>query len=286
MKKIKNSISKISGFLFIAVLLSFGFTSVAQKKPQFDVIAFYTAKSDQAHISFVYEANEWFAKMGKKHHFNYESTNDWNKLNPVSLSKYEVVVFLDSRPDSLSLREAFEHYMEKDGAWMGFHFCAFALSPSAYPQNWDWYHINFLGSGQYVSNTWQPTSAILKVENRIHPATKRLPSKFESAPNEWYRWEKDLRKNQDIKILASIDSASFPLGTGPKPNEIWHSGYYPVVWTNVNYRMIYINMGHNNIDYESGTNKEMSYTFKNKTQNKLIIDALLWLGENKNENKK
>jgi hypothetical protein len=50
--------------------------------------------------------------------------------------------------------------------------------------------------------------------------------------------------------------------------------------------MIYINMGHNNIDYESGTNKEMSYTFKNKTQNKLIIDALLWLGENKNENKK
>jgi len=26
--------------------------------------------------------------------------------------------------------------------------------------------------------------------------------------------------------------ASFPLGTGPKPYEIWHSGYYPVVWTN------------------------------------------------------
>jgi len=87
-----------------------------------------------------------------------------------------------------------------------------------------------------------------------------------------------LRLNKDIKILASIDSTSFPLGTGPKPHEIWHSGYYPVVWTNINYRMIYINMGHNDIDYEGGTNKELSFTFKNKTHNKLVIDALLWLG--------
>ncbi|HSH20071.1 MAG TPA: ThuA domain-containing protein, partial [Draconibacterium sp.] len=166
------------------------------------------------------------------------------------------------------------------GAWMGFHFCAFSLNPSAYPQDWDWYHNNFLGSGQFVSNTWRPTSAILKVEDRNHPATKHLPSKFEASPNEWYRWENDLRRNPDIKILASIDSESFPLGTGPKPHEIWHSGFYPVVWTNVNYRMIYINMGHNDIDYESGSNLELSFTFKNKTQNKLVMDALLWLGKN------
>ena len=37
-----------------------------------------------------------------------------------------------------------------------------------------------------------------------------------SSPNEWYRWSNDLRKNPDIKILLSIDSSSFPLGTGPK----------------------------------------------------------------------
>jgi hypothetical protein len=41
--------------------------------------------------------------------------------------------------------------------------------------------------------------------------------------------------------------------------------------------MIYINMGHNDIDYEGGTNKELSFTFENKIQNKLVIDALLWL---------
>jgi hypothetical protein len=71
------------------------------------------------------------------------------------------------------------------------------------------------------------------------------------------------------------------LGTGPKPDEIWHSGYYPVVWTNKKYRMIYMNMGHNDMDYENHTNKELSSQFSSEMQNKLIIDGLLWLGRGK-----
>lgn len=166
---------------------------------------------------------------------------------------------------------------------MGFHFAGFALTPSDYPQDWDWYHNKFLGAGEYKSNTWRPTSAILRVEDTDHPITRNLPLKFRSSPNEWYRWEKDLRKNPDIDILLAIDSSSFPLGTGPKPEEIWHSGYYPVVWTNRRYRMVYINMGHNDIDYEHGTNRELSFQFANPVQDSLVINALLWLGQ---ENKR
>ena len=250
--------------------------------PEFNVIAFYTARNDQGHISFVHEANNWFPKMALKYNFEYDSTNNWNNLNSEFLSHYQVVIFLDTRPDSLSQRLAFEKYMENGGGWMGFHFAAFALTPSDYPQNWDWYHNQFLGSGQYVSNTWRPVSAILKVEDRSHPATRNLPETFKSSPNEWYRWQYDLRKNPSIKILLSIDSSSYPLGTGPKPFEIWHSGYYPVVWTNKNYKMIYFNMGHNDIDYEhkyDNTNKTLSYTFNNEIQDRLIINALLWLGK-------
>ncbi len=278
---LKNSTRKIKNLLITITILTVGFTSFAQNNPDFKVVAFYTAKNDLAHISFVNEANTWFSETGKKEHFTYDSTNDWNKMTPGFLDQYDVVIFLDSRPETLSQREAFQRYMENGGAWLGFHFCAFALTPSAFPQDWDWYHNTFLGSGQYVSNTWRPSSAILKIEDKEHSATKQLPSTFKTSPNEWYRWENDLRKNPDIKILASIDSTSFPLGTGPKPHEIWHSGYYPVVWTNIKYRMIYINMGHNDIEYEGGTNKELSFTFKNKIQNKLVIDALLWLGKNK-----
>jgi uncharacterized protein len=72
---------------------------------------------------------------------------------------------------------------------------------------------------------------------------------------------------------------SFPLGTGPKPYEIWHEGDYPVVWTNKNYKMLYINMGHNDIDYENTPPEELSSTFKNEIQNKLILDGLLWLSK-------
>jgi hypothetical protein len=265
----------------VAVLLAMHTlaASAQSHKKQFNVIGFYTAKNDQAHISFVHEANRWFHDQGKKYRFHYDSTNNWENLNTQYLKKYQVVIFLDTRPETPSQRAAFEQYMRSGGAWIGFHFAAFALTPSDFPQNWDWYHNEFLGAGQYASNTWRPTSAVLKVENKKHPATQHLPDTFRCAPNEWYRWEKDLKANRDIEILLSIDSSSFPLGTGPKQHEIWHEGYYPVVWTNKKYRMIYFNMGHNDIDYEGGTNKTLSSTFSSKDQDQMIVDALLWLGE-------
>lgn len=266
-------------YLIVALLLSIFIIPNAsgQQKAKFSVLAFYTAKHDQAHISFVHEANRWFVQQAAQYHFQYDSTNDWTLLNTGNLSKYQVVIFLDTRPDDAAQRTAFENYMHNGGAFIGFHFSAFALTPSSYPQNWDWYHNEFLGSGQYVSNTWRPTSAVLRVEQKKHAVTRHLPVTFKSAPNEWYRWEKDLRQNPDIDILLAIDSTSFPLGTGPKQHEIWHSGYYPVVWTNKKYKMLYLNMGHNDIDYENKTNKELSFTFSCKEQGKLIIDGLFWL---------
>ena len=123
------------------------------------MIAFYTAREDQAHISFVHEANRWFPAMAKRYHFQYDSTNNWDNLNAAFLSQYQVVIFLDTRPEQPAQREAFEKYMKSGGAWMGFHFAGFALTPSAVPQNWDWYHNDFMGAGQYKGNTWRPTSA-------------------------------------------------------------------------------------------------------------------------------
>ncbi|MEZ0539581.1 ThuA domain-containing protein [Fibrella arboris] len=258
------------------------FTVRAQpKEATFNVIAFYTARNDQAHISFVHEANRWFSTVAAANGFRYDSTADWNQLNTSFLADYQVVVFLDTRPEDPAQRAAFETYVKQGGAWMGFHFSAFALTPSTYPQNWDWYHNEFLGSGSYRSNTWRPTSAVVRVETASHPAMNGLPHTFTSTPNEWYRWSNDLRKNPDIDILLAIDSTSFPLGTGPKPHEIWHSGYYPVVWTNKKYRMIYLNMGHNDIDYEHKTNKALSSSFGNKNQDQLIMNSLLWLGRRK-----
>lgn len=254
---------------------------------KFKVLAFYTTLKggDQAHSSFVREANEWFPKAAKRNGFSYEVTGDWNQLNTANLSHYQVVLFLDTRPEKPEQRAAFQKYMENGGAWMGFHFAAFALTPSAIPQNWDWYHNVFLGSGEYKSNTWKPTAAVLRVEDTNSPAAKGLPPTFIAQPNEWYRWSHNLRTNADIKVLLSIDPASYPLGYGPKPHEIWHSGDYPVAWCNKNYRMVYVNMGHNDMDYDGHYNREsdgsvksLSNTFANDRQNQFLINCLMVLG--------
>lgn len=272
--------------IIVSFLNSIGMPDAAcQQKTKFNVLAFYTAKHDLAHISFVHEANKWFAQLAGKYHFQYDSTNDWSQLNTTNLARYQVVIFLDTRPDDSTQRIALESYMNHGGALLAFHFAGFALTPSTYPQNWDWYHNTLLGAGQYSGNTWHPTPAILRVENSKHPVTRHLPVTFKSAPNEWYKWENDLRKNPDIEILLSIDSTSFPLGTGPKQHEIWHSGYYPVVWTNKKYKLLYVNMGHNDIDYDNKTNKELSFQFENKDYCRLVTDGLLWLAGSKQANR-
>ncbi len=247
-----------------------------QNKNKVNVVAFYTSRNDQAHITFVHEANKWFPRMGSQYNFTYDSTNDWSNMNAEFLARYDVVLFLDTRPEKQEQRHAFRKYMEKGGGWIGFHFAGFALNDSEFPQNWDWYHNSFLGCSEYVSNTWRPTSAVLKVEDRKHPLTKSLPPKFKTTPSEWYKWSRDLRTNPDIKILLSVDPSSFPLGT--KADETWHRGYYPIAWTNKHYNMLYMNMGHNDIDYENKTNKQLSFTFGNEIQDKWIVDALLVIG--------
>lgn len=267
--------------LLVIYLFSTAATAQRNNEPV-HVIAFYTAREDSAHISFVHEANRWFPLKAAENHFTYDSTNNWNNLNARFLAGYQVVIFLDSRPEDPEQRKAFEDYMKKGGGWLGFHFAGFALTPSVYPQNWDWYHNEFLGSGSYVSNTWRPTPAVLRVMDRSTGVTKNLPDTFRSAANEWYRWSNDLRTNPDIDILLAIDSTSFPLGTGPKLYEIWHSGFYPVVWTNKKYRMVYFNMGHNDMDYKNNMVKDLSHTLGTSPgEDQLIINAVLWAGSKK-----
>ena len=47
----------------------------------FKVIAFFTGKNDQAHVSFVKEANRFFPKMAEKHHFQYDTTVSYTHLD-------------------------------------------------------------------------------------------------------------------------------------------------------------------------------------------------------------
>jgi hypothetical protein len=140
------------------------------------------------------------------------ATSNWQNLNSDFLAKYQVVVFLDTRPEDPAQRAAFRStWTMAEPGWAslcGLCFDAFGISGKS-------------GIGTTTPFSGQvPTSAthgdlrrrFLRVEDRKHPATHHLPETFKSSPNEWYRWEKDLRQNPDIDILLSIDPTSFPLG--------------------------------------------------------------------------
>jgi hypothetical protein len=241
-----------------------------------EVLAFYTVydqMEDIAHRSYSREANAWFPTVARANGFTYESTTDWDRLKTIAPAKGRVIMFFDNRPFDPGQQAGFRSYMEKGGAWIGFHVCAYNDAPS----DWDWYFSELLGGGGYGGNTFRPTSANLFVEDTTHPVAQGLGPRFKASPNEWYKWQVDLRTLPNIKILLSIDPSSFPLGTGPKPYEIWHSGYYPVVWTNTNYKMLYVTMGHNDMDY-GGTNDQLSSTFANPTQDRMLLNAIRWLG--------
>ncbi len=240
----------------------------AQAAPTFKVLAFYNGTWDAAHIDFVRDARAWFPQAAAQYGFSWEATNNWGQLNTANLAQYKVIMFLDDAPPPAQ-RAAFQQYMQNGGAWLGFHVSAFTTNPSS----WNWYYNTFLGTGAFQSNTWGPTRVTLRADNRTHPATRQLPATFPSSISEWYSWSNDLRQNPNIDILASIDPSSFPVGTDP--NQSWYGGYYPIVWTNRSYKMLYANFGHNAMNYN--TNTGLSSTFDSEPQNRLLIDGLHWL---------
>ncbi|SEG10128.1 Ricin-type beta-trefoil lectin domain-containing protein [Actinacidiphila yanglinensis] len=263
--------SLVTLFALLAAVLGVqaGPAHTAHGAAPFKVIAFYNGDYDAAHISFDHEANAWFPQQGAANGFTYTATTDWSQLNTANLANYQVVMFLDDYPHTAAQQSAFQTYMQNGGGWIGFHVAAYN---DAVPSDWSWYHNTFLGTGTFKSNSWGPTQETLKIEDPNHPATAGLPSTITSSVSEWYSWQNDLRTNPDIDILASMDQSTFPIGTDP--DQTWYSGYYPIVWTNRNYKMVYNNFGHNLMDYD--TNTTLSSTFASAQQNQLLLQEIRW----------
>jgi hypothetical protein len=263
---------RLPAFLLALMLLVGCLTSTASAQVQatFKVLAFYSGTWDAAHIDFEKEANQRFPEFGAQNGFTYTATNNWDQLNNLTAAQYQVVMFLDDSPHTDAQRNGFQNYMNNGGAFFGFHVSAYNDESGG----WPWFNNTLLGTGRFVSNTWGPSAVTLKTANRSHPALVNTGATFQSSVSEWYSWQNDLRQNPNIQVLASIDPSSFPVGN--QQGNIWTSGYYPIIWTNKNYKMIYANFGHNAMNYE--TNTRLSSTFDSPAQNQFMMDALKWLG--------
>ena len=247
-------------FLILITFAAAMFFSTAAfgQKTSFNVLAFYSTKTEPDHVLFSDGALKFFSSIAAKNNFSFDATSNWDDMNDAKLAKYQVVVWLNEEPSKPEQKLAFQKYMENGGAWLGFHVSAYNDKDT----NWPWF-VDFLGGGVFEANSWPPLPAKLTVDTPSDPVTRNVPANFLAPDNEWYIWKPSPRQNKNVRVLVTLDPSNFPIGF----KDILLSGDLPVVWTNTKYKMLYMNMGHGD------------KIFTSATQNKLIEDGLLWVGK-------
>ncbi len=231
-------------------------TVVSAQFPRFKVLAFYNKHVESAHVEFANDAIKFFKDLTVGRGFVFDTTSNMGDLNDEKIKDYQLLMMINDFPHSASQREAFEKYMKNGGGWFGFHVAAYNDRTT----KWPWF-VDFLGGAVFNRNNWPPMPAKLVIDDTSHAVTKGLPPTFIAPVNEWYQWKPSPRERKNIKVLATLSYDNYPFGL----KDIIPGGDTPVVWTNLDYRMIYLNMGHG------------PHIFTDATQNRLIISALRWV---------
>lgn len=234
----------------------FALRANAQRSAKPRVLAFYSADVERDHVTFAEQAVKFFAAHASAGDYDFVSTSDWNIMNEEHLKDVKLLMWLNDSVHTSAQRAAFESYMKGGGGWLGFHAAAYNDESTA----WPWF-VNFLGGTVFYGNSWPPLPALLTVDDRRHPVTRRLPSQFQSPANEWYIWQPSPRENHDVKVLVTLSPSNYPIGL----KDTIEDGDVPVAWTNTKYQMLYMNMGHGDKIFDS------------PEQNRLFEDALQWL---------
>lgn len=234
------------------------------KAPRFKVLVYYSEKVEEAHRTFAEQGVEFFRRLNYGDGFKMDVTTTLAGYTYEKLKEYDVVVMLNNAPHANNEREAFQKYMENGGGWMGFHAAAYNDKNT----KWPWF-VDFLGGGVFYCNNWPPQPAKLILDNPSHPVTKNLPAAFIAPESEWYQWSPSPRKNANVEVLLSLSPDNYPIGI----KDVVSFGDFPIVWTNRNYRMIYLNMGHGDDE------------FTDATQKLLFVNAFRWIvSTNRNGN--
>jgi type 1 glutamine amidotransferase len=242
---------------FAAIALYAFVQAAGQQATQPKVLLFFSLNVEADHMLFATDAIRFFAETGDKHDFRVEATSNWADMNDENLKQYKLVVWLNGTPPGAQ-QEAFQRYMENGGAWLGFHVSAYNDRNS----RWTWFK-QFIGGGAFGVNNWPPLAAKLNVDDIESPVTRGIPKSFVAPINEWYSWRPSPRLDKNVRVLLTLDAAQYPLGIKSLITE--KDPDVPVVWTNTNFKMLYMNMGHGD------------KIFTSPTQNQLFENGILWL---------
>ena len=226
------------------------------KSKRFKALMLWNPYAETAHVQFDKQSMAFFHRLNYGDGFVLDTTTTLKTYTYEQLKEYSVIIALNESPSDHESRVLFEKYMENGGGWIGFHASAYNDRNT----HWPWY-VKFLGCGEFKANNWPPQAALLEIDTHAHPVTKNLPDAYVAPPSEFYQWSSELRDNEDIQVLLTLSPKNYPMGV----KDIVYGGDFPVVWTNKNYRMIYINMGHGDESYIDAT------------QQLLFLNAFRWI---------
>ena len=223
---------------------------------RFRALFVWDPHAESAHVDFDKQALHFFHKLSYGEGYTYDvRTESPESLD--TLKQYDVVVMLNALPHGERACRAFEQYMEQGGGWIGFH----ATGYNDRNTHWPWLN-EFLGCGPFSCNTWPPQPALVDVEgSEWHPVTRSLPRQFVVPACEFYQFSPSPRASKNVEVLLSISPKNYPMGI----KDIITHGDFPIVWTNKNYRMVYLNIGHGD------------EAFIDATQNLLFTNVFRWV---------
>lgn len=138
-------------------------------------------------------------ELGQANDFGVDHTEDSTKFTKDNLSKYKLVVFLNTTQDVLNddQQVAFESYIRGGGGFVGVH----AASDTEY--KWPFYRE--LVGAYFVSHP-HIQKATVEVLDQKHPSTAHLPARWERT-DEWYDF--DAAPAEGVHILCKLDTTTY-----------------------------------------------------------------------------
>ena len=191
----KNKIIQSLTFFIV-----FGLFSTTLYANSFRVLVF--SKTEGFRHSSIPTGIAAITQLGQEYGFIVEATENATLFNFENLQKFEVIIFLSTTGDVLSIEQqnAFEQYIHNGGGFVGIH----AASDTEY--DWPWYGKLV---GAYFDSHPEIQTATIQVTDQNHISTKHLP-KFWERTDEWYNYNKNPRGQ--VHVLATLDESSYSGG--------------------------------------------------------------------------
>ena len=215
----------------VAALSVFALPSVAAAAPKFRVLVF--SKTAGFRHDSIETGVARVKQLGTANNFAVDATEDATAFRPANLRRYQAVIFLSTTGDVLNTAQqnAFENYIGDGGGYVGIH--------SAADTEYDWpFYGNLVGA--YFKQHPAQQNATIKVADKVHPATKHLPDRWNRF-DEWYDYRANPRG--DVHVLATLDETSYQNAT--------MGSDHPITWCQEfgGGRSFYTGLGHTKESY-------------------------------------